>query len=352
MRQNGFISYSSKILSNPIEYLKGVGPQKADLLKKELGIYTFRDLLEHFPYRHIDKTRVNLIREIDPGSDYVQIRARLLSLEIVGENRARRLVAQVRDESGMLELVWFQGVNGIEKMLVTGQMYMIFGKVSFFQNKPQITHPEIETFTEAASNGKSFLEPVYPSTEKLKIRGLGGRQLAKLQYALLNMIEERDLPEIIPQPVMDQLDLLPRYQAFHNIHFPPDPALFEKALNRLKFEEFFVAQIRLGMIRSQRHRSSKGVFFGQVGPLFNTFYEKHLPFELTAAQKRVIKEIRKDTGSGKQMNRLLQGDVGSGKTIVALLIMLIAADNGFQSCLVAPTEILSQQHFASLKKLL
>jgi len=352
LRQNDFISYSSKILSNPIEYLKGVGPQKAELLKKELGIHTFRDLLEHFPYRHIDKTRVNLIREIDPGSDYVQVKARLLSLEIMGENRARRLVAQVRDESGMLELVWFQGVNGIEKMLVTGQMYMIFGKVSFFQNKPQITHPEIETFTEAASAGKSFLEPVYPSTEKLKTRGLGGRQLAKLQYALLNMIEVKDLPEIIPQPVMDQLNLLPRYQAFHNIHFPPDPVLFEKALNRLKFEEFFVAQIRLGMIRSQRHRSSKGVFFGQVGPLFNTFYEKHLPFNLTAAQKRVIKEIRKDTGSGKQMNRLLQGDVGSGKTIVALLIMLIAADNGFQSCLVAPTEILSQQHFASLQKLL
>ena len=329
-----------------------MGPQKADLLKKELGIYTFRDLLEHFPYRHIDKTTINLINAIDPAADYVQVKARLLSLEIMGENRARRLVAQVRDESGILELVWFQGVNAIEKMLVPGQLYLIFGKVSFFQAKPQITHPEIETFSETSASGRNFLEPVYPSTERLKTRGLGGRQLAKLMHALLNMITEKDLPEILPESVVEHLKLINRYQAFSAIHFPPDIAIYEEALNRLKFEEFFLAQIRLGLIRSQRHRSSQGVKFTKVGSLFNTFYEKNLPFELTSAQKKVIREIRRDTGSGRQMNRLLQGDVGSGKTIVALVVMLIAADNGFQSCLVAPTEILSQQHFANLQKLL
>jgi ATP-dependent DNA helicase RecG len=282
----------------------------------------------------------------------VQIRGRLMSLEIMGENRSRRLVAQLRDESGIMELVWFQGVTGIEKMLVTGQIYLVFGKVSFFQNKPQITHPETEVFQETNSNGKPFLEPVYPSTEKLKTRGLGGRQIAKLMLQLFNMISERDISENIPMPVIESLNLMPRYQAFCNIHFPPDQDAYERALYRLKLEEFLMAQVRLGMVRSQRHRASRGVQFGTVGQLFNEFYDKHLPFALTQAQKRVIREIRKDTGSGRQMNRLLQGDVGSGKTIVALLVMLIAADNGYQSCLVAPTEILSQQHFASLQKLL
>ncbi|MET0300608.1 MAG: ATP-dependent DNA helicase RecG, partial [Flavitalea sp.] len=345
------ITQSSKILSSPIEYLKGVGPQKADLLKKELGIHTFRDLLEHFPYRHVDKTTVTRIAEIHPGTEYVQVRGRLLSLEMMGENRGKRLVAQMRDETGILELVWFQGVNGIQKMLVTGQVYLVFGKVSFFQSKPQITHPELETYTEA-TNGRNFLEPVYPSTEKLKTRGLGGRQIAKLVHALFTMIREQDLPEILPAPTLEKLGFLSRFQAFSFIHFPPDQASYEKALDRLKFDEFFIAQVRLGMIRSQRHRASRGVLFGQVGEYFNDFYNSHLPFELTGAQKRVIKEIRKDTGTGRQMNRLLQGDVGSGKTIVALLTMLIAADNGFQSVLVAPTEILSQQHFNGLQKLL
>ncbi len=352
LRQNSTISQLPNILSNPIAYLKGVGPQRAELLNKELGIHTFRDLLELFPYRHIDKTKVHLIRDIEPDADYVQIRGRLMSLEILGENRSRRLVGQLRDESGLMELVWFQGINAIEKMLVTGQLYLVFGKVSFFQAKAQITHPETEPYQETSANGKSFLEPVYPSTEKLKSRGLGGRQLAKLVYALFNMISERDVPENIPASIINDLGLTPRYQAFSQIHFPPSLTMYEAALHRLKFEEFLIAQVRLGMVRSQRHRASVGVQFSQVGALFNTFYEHHLPFQLTEAQKRVIREIRKDTGSGRQMNRLLQGDVGSGKTIVALLVMLIAADNGFQSCLVAPTEILSQQHFANLQKLL
>jgi ATP-dependent DNA helicase RecG len=342
----------SSILSNPIEYLKGVGPQKADLLKKELNIFTFKDLLEHFPYRHVDKTKVNLISDINPSVEYIQVSARLMSLEIVGENRAKRLVGEVKDLSGTLELVWFQGANYIHKMLAVGQTYLVYGKVSFFQGQPQITHPEIELVSTDKTDEKNFLEPVYPSTEKLKARGLGGRQIAKLTHHLFSLLRENDLAENLPDTLVSNLRLVPRFHAYAHLHFPPSPDAYEKALDRLKFEEFFIAQLRMGLVKLQRHRFSKGVVFGQVGPLFKNFYDKYLPFELTGAQKRVMKEIRKDMGSGRQMNRLLQGDVGSGKTIVALLTMLLAADNGFQSCLVAPTEILSQQHFKGITRLL
>ncbi len=346
------IAGSSNILSSPIEYLKGVGPQRAELLKKELQIFTFKDLLEHFPYRHIDKTKVNLIRDILPQTDFIQVAGRLTSLETIGEKRTRRLVAGIRDASGTLELVWFQGISWIEKMLQTGQLYRVYGRVSFFQGQPQISHPEIEPLNEQGNEGKNFLEPVYSTTEKLKARGLGGRQIAKLTHALFMLLHEKDLPENLPDHVLRSAQLIPRFRAFAHIHFPPTPEAYGQAVDRLKFEELFIAQLRMGLIKSRRHRFSKGVVFNQVGDLFNTFYEKYLPFTLTGAQKRVIREIRKDTGSGKQMNRLLQGDVGSGKTIVALLIMLLAADNGYQSCLMAPTEILAQQHFNSLSRLL
>lgn len=321
-------------------------------MQKELGIFTFKDLLEHFPYRHIDKTKVSQIREIGPQTDFIQIAGRLTSLGIIGEKRSKRLVAEIRDTSGTLELTWFQGITWIEKMLTVGQAYRVFGKVSFFQGLPQMTHPEIEPVTEEKVTGRSFLEPVYSTTEKLKARGLGARQMAKLTQALFMHLGEKDLPENLPDYVLQPLGLVPRYQALTHIHFPPSTEAWQQAVNRLKFEEFFIAQLRMHLVKSRRHRYSKGVIFGQVGDLFNTFYEKYLPFELTGAQKRVIKEIRKDTGSGKQMNRLLQGDVGSGKTIVALLVMLLAADNGYQSCLMAPTEILARQHFAGLTKLL
>lgn len=346
------ISGTSNILSNPIEYLKGVGPQRGDLLKKELGIFTFKDLLELYPYRHIDKTKVNLIKEITPQTDFIQVAGRITSVEMMGEKRAKRLVAEIRDASGTLELVWFQGISYIEKMLTVGQSYLVYGRVSFFQGEPQITHPEIEALAEQRTDGKNFLEPVYPSTEKLKARGLGGRQIGKLTQALFTALHEREVPENLPESILQATKLMPRFTALTHIHFPPNPEAWQQAVNRLKFEELFIAQLRMGLIKTQRHRYSKGVVFGQVGEIFNTFYEKYLPFELTGAQKRVIKEIRKDTGSGKQMNRLLQGDVGSGKTIVALLIMLLAADNGYQSCLMAPTEILAQQHYNSLTKLL
>jgi ATP-dependent DNA helicase RecG len=329
-----------------------VGPQRADLLKKELNIFSFKDLLELVPYRHIDKTKVNLVRDITPQTDFIQIKGVLKSSGLIGEKRGKRLVAELRDATGSIELVWFQGITWIQKSLVIGQTYLVYGKVSFFQGTPQITHPELETFSREKLEGKSTLEPVYPSTEKLKSRGMGGRQIGHFTETLIKLLQENNIPEILPESVMQPLQLMPRFKAFVNMHFPPDLETWQQAINRLKFEEFFIAQLRMGLLRQQRHRYSKGIVFGQVGEIFNTFYEKYLPFELTGAQKRVIKEIRRDTGSGKQMNRLLQGDVGSGKTIVALLVLLLAIDNGYQGCLLAPTEILTQQHFNSISKLL
>jgi ATP-dependent DNA helicase RecG len=329
-----------------------VGPQRADLLKKELSIYTFKDLLELVPYRHIDKTRVNQVRDIVPQTDFIQIRGQITSFGIIGEKRAKRLVAEIKDGTGSLELVWFQGITYIQKMLALGQVYLVYGKVSFFQGQPQITHPEMETWSREKMEGKSTLEPVYPSTEKLKSRGMGGRQLGVFTETLIKLLQENNIPEILPESILQPLQLMPRFKAFTSLHFPPDPETWQKAIDRLKFEEFFIAQLRMGLLRQQRHRYSKGVVFSQVGDVFNRFYENYLPFELTGAQKRVIKEIRRDTGSGKQMNRLLQGDVGSGKTIVALLILLLAIDNGYQGCLMAPTEILTNQHYNNITGLL
>jgi ATP-dependent DNA helicase RecG len=340
------------ILQSPIEYLKGVGPLRADLLKKELGIFTFGDLLEHFPYRHLDKTKVDAIASINYQQDFVQVKGRLIDMEVIGANRGKRLVAHLKDATGVLELVWFQGINWVEKRLVIGSDYLVFGKPTFFMSKPQITHPEIDVLTPDNAEGKNVLEPIYPTTEKLKAKGLNGRTIGKLTAALLPQVHEKDIPEILPDAVVQKLQLPHRYKAYLQVHFPPDAGSYEAALNRLKFEELFLAQLRMAMIKSNRHRFSKGIVFDKVGDLFNTFYNEHLPFELTGAQKRVLKEIRQDTARGHQMNRLLQGDVGSGKTMVALLTMLLAADNGYQSCLMAPTEILAQQHYNSISKLL
>ncbi|MFI5133329.1 MAG: ATP-dependent DNA helicase RecG [Chitinophagales bacterium] len=340
------------ILSSPIEYLKGVGPQKADLLKKELSIYTFNDLLQHFPYRHVDKTKVSLVKDITPETEYTQVAGILVAFEIVGQKSGRRAVGQLKDKSGFLELTWFQGLNWIQKTIKTGEAYLVYGRVTFYQGRPQIIHPEIELLTEEKQDGKNFLEPVYPSTEKLKARGLGGRQIGKLTQILMNMLYEKDIPENLPDKILLQLKLGNRFQSYRQIHFPQTIAEYDQAVMRLKFEELFMAQLRMGLLRSRRHRFSKGVIFNKVGELFNDFYKKYLPFELTGAQKRVIKEIRTDTAKGRQMNRLLQGDVGSGKTIVAVMAMLLAIDNGYQCCLMAPTEILAQQHFNTITALL
>ncbi len=327
-----------------------MGPLRADMLKKELNLYTFGDLLNHFPHRHIDKTQVTDIAKITPDQDFVQVRGVLMGMDTLGEKRAKRLVSQLRDATGQIELAWFQGINWVQKQLVEGQTYIVFGRVSFFNGRAQIVHPEIEPYVAATAGQKSVLEPVYPSTEKLKSRGLNGKQIGKLTQALFMQISERDLPENLPASLLK--DLLSRWEAYRQIHFPQSQALYKKALKRLVFEELFIAQVRLNLVKIDRHKNSSGHKFEVVGDYFNNFYNHHLPFELTGAQKRVIKEIRQDTARGYQMNRLLQGDVGSGKTMIALLSMLIAADNGFQSCMMAPTEILAQQHYAGLSELL
>ena len=257
----------------------------------------------------------------------------------------------MQDDTGTIELAWFQGVTWVEKQLSTKYKYLVFGKVSFFNGKPQIVHPEIELFT-TEPEGKSYLEPVYPTTEKLKTRALNGRQIGKLMLALIPQLSSREIVENLPEPIRLKYHFTDRFNAYKSIHFPASPMEYEKALERLKFEELFIAQLRMQLIKLQRHQSSHGVMFSKVGDLFNTFYNQYLPFQLTNAQKRVLKEIRTDTARGRQMNRLLQGDVGSGKTIVALLAMLLAADNGFQGCMMAPTEILAQQHYSGLTALL
>jgi ATP-dependent DNA helicase RecG len=336
------------------------------LLKKELNIFTFNDLLEYYPYRHIDRTKINLISDIkkqqlnsELDNAFVQIAVVLVHVEVIGKMGGRRLVAQVKDKSGSLELTWFQGVAWVQKLLETGQSYLVYGKISFFNGQPQIIHPEFEVLTTDKQVGASFLEPIYYTTEKLKARGLGGRKIGNLTQLLISMLKEKDIPENIPFRFIQQLHLPGRYNAIRQIHFPKNSLEHDDAVKRIKFEEFFIAQLRMQMLLSNRHRFSKGPVFDTVGELFNDFYKNYLPFELTKAQKRVIKEIRVDTANGKQMNRLLQGDVGSGKTIVAILIMLLAIDNkrpsdgnAYQACLMAPTEILAQQHYKTISRLL
>jgi len=309
-------------------------------------------LLNHFPYRHIDKTRINLIKDLTVETDYALIAGVLLHVEIVGQKAGRRMIAQLKDKTGAIELIWFQGLSWVEKTIMAGHSYRVFGKLGFFNGKPQLVHPELEQLTPDSVTTKNVLEPVYPSTEKLKARSLGGRQLAKLTQQLFLLVDKKSLPENLPESIVQQLQLIDRYTAYRHIHFPPNVAAYEQAVKRIKFEELFIAQIRMRLLLSARHRFSKGVVFDTVGDLFNDFFKHHLPFELTGAQKRVIKEIRNDTARGTQMNRLLQGDVGSGKTIVAVLIMLLANDNGYQACLMAPTEILAQQHFQTISVLL
>jgi ATP-dependent DNA helicase RecG len=322
------------------------------MLRKELQLFTFNDLLNFFPFRHIDKTKVDTIQNLSIQNEYAQVKGKIVYKEILGERQGKRLIAHLQDETGDMELVWFQGINWAQKTIQEGQSYLVFGKLSFFMGKPQIAHPEVEIFTLQKAEGKNFLEPIYSSTEKLKAKGLSGKAIAKLTYNLLQRISEKNIPENLPTSIIKKYRFISRWQAYHYIHFPPSDKHYQHAVRRLKFEELFFSLLRMTLIKTTRHRFSKGLVFDKVGELFNTFYNTYLPFQLTGAQKRVLKEIRKDTASGKQMNRLLQGDVGSGKTIVALLSMLIAADNGYQSVLMAPTEILAQQHLNTIKDLL
>lgn len=340
------------ILDSPIEYLKGVGPKKGELLRKELGIHIFKDLLQHFPFRHIDKSQVTPIREVTPFSTYVQVSGKITDLEMLGEKRKKRLVATLSDGTGTIDLVWFAGISWIKKTLRIGGEYLVFGKVSFFNGLPQIAHPEMEDKTQKNAEGKSYLDPVYSSTEKLNRRGLGGRALAKLTKALFEKVPAQVLAENLPADLLEKYKLMPRAQAYRAAHFPRDGKELEAARTRLKFEELFLSQMRLFRIKFRRKQFAKGWIFQKVGAYFNEYYHEFLSFELTKAQKRVLKEIREDTRSGSQMNRLLQGDVGSGKTVVALLSMLLAVDNGFQACMMAPTSILAQQHYEGIAPVL
>ncbi len=342
---------SNSVLDTPIEFLKGVGPERAKILKSEIGVNTCGDLLRWYPFRYVDRTRFYKAREINADMPYVQLRGQITQVQVLGKQRQQRMVAMFRDDSGSLELVWFQGVKWLAGKFKPNTEYVVFGKPTVFNGKMNMAHPEVEEVNEENLRRSSALQPVYPATEKLKAKGLDSKGIMKLQKVLYPQLEG-NIPETIPDYLVHQLQLLSREQALKNIHFPSGEAILKQAENRLKFEEFLIIQLRLLRIRSQRKINFRGNVFEKVGDFFNTFYEKHLPFPLTGAQKRVIKEIRRDLGSGKQMNRLLQGDVGSGKTVVALLCMLIANDNGFQACLMAPTEILATQHYHSLRQLL
>lgn len=335
-----------------MEYIKGVGPQRAELLKKELRIFTGRDLLMLFPYRYYDRSEITPIARLTADQEYAQVKGVITQIHQTEGTRwsnTARLVAELHDDTGFVQLIWFNGWHWVKKSLLIGKTYLVFGRLSFFNGIPQIVHPELNDPHQAQA-GWAF-EPVYPSTEKLRARGLNSRGIARIMAAFWEKIQENDIPENIPATVREAYQLMDRGKAFRAIHFPGSWHEVEAARRRLKFEELFLSQVRIAMLRNTHHHESKGWVFQQVGELFNSLYNR-LPFSLTEAQKRVIREIRRDTLSGHQMNRLLQGDVGSGKTIVALLVMLLAIDNGFQACLMAPTEILAQQHYHHITELL
>lgn len=336
-------------LHNAVEYLKGVGPLRGELLRKELGIATWGDMLYHFPFRYIDSGQVQPIGTINVSQEYVQLQGTLSHLKEEGSAFKKRLSVYLQDNSGQVELIWFQGISYVSKQLRPQTIYKVFGKVSWFNGMPTLTHPEIEELRPGSATRN--LQPVYSSTEKLKNKGLGNRAMAKVVQSMLEQISVADLPEILPPSIRERYGLMPRWEAFRNIHMPSDNDLLQQAIKRLKWEELIIAQMKIARLKLN-HQRQEGFRFPSVGRHFNEFFNHYLPFSLTGAQKRVIKEIRQDTFNGGQMNRLVQGDVGSGKTIVALMAMLLAIDNGFQASLMAPTEILSQQHYQSIKGLL
>jgi len=340
------------VLDTPIEYLKGVGPQRAEVLKKELGIFIYRDLLTYYPFRYVDRTKFNTIREISEDLPHVQLRGTIQSIEMAGQKQGKRMIALFRDRTGMIELVWFQGATWMAEKLKTGTEYIVFGKASSFNGRMNMAHPEVSLYTPEAVNELSALQPVYNSTEKLKFKGLDTEGLRKIQRALVNQLQPAHITETQSPDIRHELSLMPLYDACRAVHFPANEQELGRARFRIKFDELFLIQLRLLRLNKVRAHSVHGFVFQKVGENFNLFFKDCLPFDLTNAQKRVLKEIRADMGSGRQMNRLLQGDVGSGKTLVALMSMLLAIDNGFQACLMAPTEILAQQHFETFRQLL
>ncbi|TMM57184.1 ATP-dependent DNA helicase RecG [Maribacter algarum] len=342
---------NANFLQTPVTYLKGVGPNRAETLQGELGIQTYRDLLNLFPNRYLDKTQYYKVGQLQRSSADVQIMGKITHIKTVEQKKGKRLVATFIDETGKMELVWFRGQKWIRENLKLNTPYVIFGKCNWFNGVFSMPHPEMELLEEHKKGLKVFMQPIYPSTEKLSARGITNRTLSKMiQQVFLET--KGNFSETLSESLIHVLKLLDKSDSLLNIHFPKNQELLAKAQFRLKFEELFYIQMQL-LIKNMLHKQKiKGFPFDQVGELFNEFYKDHLPFELTGAQKRVIKEIRHDLGSNAQMNRLLQGDVGSGKTIVAVMTMLLAIDNGYQACLMAPTEILANQHYVGIKALL
>ena len=338
------------LASRDIKYLSGVGPQRASVLNKELNIYSLHDLLYYFPYKYVDRSRIYYIHEIDGTMPYIQLKGEILGFETIGEGRQRRLIAHFSDGTGIVDLVWFQGIKFLVGKYKVHQEYIVFGKPSVFNGRINIAHPDIDNASELKLSTMG-LQPYYNTTEKMKRSSLNSHAIEKMMSAVVQQLRE-PLPETLSPAILAEHHLMPLTEALMNIHFPANPELLRKAQYRLKFEELFYVQLNILRYAKDRQRKYRGYVFETVGEIFNTFYTKNLPFELTGAQKRVLKEIRRDVGSGKQMNRLLQGDVGSGKTLVALMSMLIALDNGYQACMMAPTEILANQHFETIRELL
>jgi ATP-dependent DNA helicase RecG len=333
-----------------IKYLMGVGPQRAALLDKELQIRSIHDLLYYFPYKYVDRSRIYLIQEINGNMPFIQLKGRMYGLERVGEGRSRRLIAHFTDGTGQIDLVWFQGINYAIRKYKADHEYLIFGKPTVFNGRINVAHPDMEEPDEALLSSLG-LRPYYNATERMKRSGLNSNAVEKMMESVMKLLQS-PLPETLSPRLLLEHHLMPLTEALQNIHFPTHPDQLRQAEYRLKFEELFYLQLNILRYAKDRQLKYRGYVFDRVGERFNTFYSQHLPFELTGAQKRVIKEIRRDTGSGRQMNRLLQGDVGSGKTLVALMSMLIALDNGFQACLMAPTEILANQHYETISELL
>ncbi|NOR87853.1 MAG: ATP-dependent DNA helicase RecG, partial [Bacteroidales bacterium] len=343
---------AGRFLDSPIKYLKGVGPSREKLLRAELGITSFEDVLYYFPFRYIDRSRFYNISEIHEGMPYVLIKGKISQMQTLGSGRAMRLSAQLNDGSGSVELVWFRGIKWVKESITYGKEYIVFGKPSLFNRNYNIAHPEIEDVEKAnQAQVQIQLQPFYSSTDKLRRGNLDSKGISKI---LKNIVEvmKFQIPEILSTSIIEKFQLISREDALQMIHFPANAEDISKAQKRLKFEELFFIQLLLLKRKIIRAYKNKGVVFGDVGANFNEFYHQHLPFELTNAQKKVIKEIRKDVGNGRQMNRLLQGDVGSGKTLVALMSMLLAIDNGYQTCIMAPTEILANQHFIGISEFL
>ena len=338
------------LTTRDIKYLSGVGPQKAAVLNKELEIYSLHDLLYYFPYKYVDRSRIYYIHEIDGNMPYIQLKGKILGFETFGEGRQRRLLAHFSDGTGVVDLVWFQGIKYVTNKYKLHEEYIVFGKPTVFNGIINVAHPDIDSPADLKLSSMG-LQPYYNTTEKMKRSFLNSHAIEKMMATVIGQIQEPLSETLSPKLIADH-HLMSLTDALRNIHFPSNPELLRKAQYRLKFEELFYVQLNILRYAKDRQRKYRGYVFETVGEIFNTFYSKNLPFELTGAQKRVLREIRQDVGCGKQMNRLLQGDVGSGKTLVALMSMLMALDNGFQACMMAPTEILANQHYDTIRELL